>query len=321
MDKAVAILFLLWSTLAFGQFDPAGGEEGSFGIPSNSPFIVSWGDSIQVERGWQDASDTTLGKANQGFPSEALGASDNGAVSLGDGGAATYYLATPISDHQGFDFCVFENGFAWPGGHFLELAHVEVSSDGIHFVRFPSTSLAPTDVQFDNNAGMKSEWYHNLAGKHQAGYGTPFDLDELKDSTKIDISSITHIRIIDVVGSLDSNYGTYDSEGNIINDPWPTGFESSGFDLEALGILKENTLDVPFVARSSWNLPNPLHRGQIIEIPIGTDYAYLTTTEGRIVDRCENSINITMPVLPGYYYLTMHSKTLGTQTRKICVLP
>jgi hypothetical protein len=51
MDKAVAILFLLWSTLAFGQFDPAGGEEGSFGIPSNSPFIVSWGDSIQVERG------------------------------------------------------------------------------------------------------------------------------------------------------------------------------------------------------------------------------------------------------------------------------
>jgi hypothetical protein len=50
MDKAVAILFLFWSTFAFGQFDPAGGEEGSFGIPSNSPFIVSWGDSIQVER-------------------------------------------------------------------------------------------------------------------------------------------------------------------------------------------------------------------------------------------------------------------------------
>jgi hypothetical protein len=168
---------------------------------------------------------------------------------------------------------------------------------------------------------MKSEWYHNLAGKHQAGYGTPFDLDELKDSTKIDISSITHIRIIDVVGSLDSNYGTYDSEGNIINDPWPTGFESSGFDLEALGILKENTLDVPNVANSSWNLPNPLQRGQIIEMPNETDYAYLTTTEGRIVDRCENIINITMPVLPGYYYLTMHSKTLGTQTRKICVLP
>jgi hypothetical protein len=45
---------------------------------------------------------------------------------------------------------------------------------------------------------------HNLAGKHLKGYGTQFDLEELKDvSAVLDVNSVTHIRIIDVVGFVE----------------------------------------------------------------------------------------------------------------------
>jgi hypothetical protein len=62
---------------------------------------------------------------------------------------------------------------------YLELAFVEVSSDGINYFRFPATSLTPTDNQVSNTAYMNAANINNLAGKYIGGYGTPFDLDEL----------------------------------------------------------------------------------------------------------------------------------------------
>ena len=47
---------------------------------------------------------------------------------------------------------------------------------------------------------------NNLAGKYRALYGTPFDLEELSDYQAINIDSITHIRVIDVVGSIKEKY-------------------------------------------------------------------------------------------------------------------
>ena len=73
-------------------------------------------------------------------------------------------------------------------------------------------------------------------GKYRQGYGTPFDLADLSDkpevlSGDVDLSSISHVRIVDVVGD-----GTFlDSLGKVIYDPYPTS-GSAGFDLDAVGV-------------------------------------------------------------------------------------
>jgi hypothetical protein len=44
---------------------------------------------------------------------------------------------------------------------------------------------------------------------------------------------------VDVVGSITPAYATYDSQGNMVNDPWPTPYSSSGFDLDAVGVINQ----------------------------------------------------------------------------------
>src|SRR5690606_21046661 len=78
---------------------------------------------------------------------------------------------------------------------------------------------------------------NNLAGKYLLNYGTPFDLAELSGINGLDVQNITHIRIIDVVGSLNSVYVSRDTAGRKINDPYPTAFPQSGFDLDAVGAV------------------------------------------------------------------------------------
>jgi hypothetical protein len=53
----------------------------------------------------------------------------------------------------------------------------------------------------------------------------------------LDINNITHVKIIDVIGNINEPYSSYDSQGNIINDPFPTPFETGGFDLDAIGVI------------------------------------------------------------------------------------
>ena len=54
---------------------------------------------------------------------------------LGDDGSLVLTFPAPIADGAGPDFAVFENAFST---EFLELAFVEVSSDGTNFTRFPA---------------------------------------------------------------------------------------------------------------------------------------------------------------------------------------
>jgi hypothetical protein len=183
----------------------------------------------------------TAGQASAGNEKNAVGSGAvyNGVVSLGDGGSAILTFEKHVGNGMGFDFAVFENGFKETGGayDFLEFAFVEVSSDGQHFVRFPAQFVGDNAIQVPSFQPTDTRLYHNLAGKYTAGYGTPFDLEELKDSAGLDVNAITHIKIVDVVGSIDSRYATTDSKGRYINDPWPTEFESSGFDLDAVGVI------------------------------------------------------------------------------------
>jgi len=172
-----------------------------------------------------------------------------------------------IRNGKGYDFVVFENGWisqmntsggSVAGQMFAELGYVEVSSNGQDFVRFPAVSLTPERVGVYGTIQISN--IYNLAGKHPNAYGictgTPFDLQEIADDTKVisgnvDINNIKYVRIVDIPGSGDfrdkadryidpSTWPYWDCfVGNHpIYDAWPT-FGSGGFDLEAVGVLNE----------------------------------------------------------------------------------
>ena len=233
-----------------GSYAPQAGEEGSTAIRFNrSDIFVDWATGCEVVRGPVDISDPGQGYASYGTADQALGISGNnvyGVVSLGDGGYATLTFDAPIINGEGYDFAVFENGFTiqenpdvdpeWWNTDFLELAFVEVSSDGENFFRFDAVSETQTDHQVQ---GIDATEIHNFASKYTLGWGTPFDLEELVGISGLDLNDITHVRVMDVVGSLDDAYAGYDSLGNKINDPWRTAGWTGGFDLDAIGVINQ----------------------------------------------------------------------------------
>lgn len=247
-EMLIRVAFLLVSILlgnqvmSQGPFPPAAGQPGSTAIHKDHPSFQSWAAGSQVVRGWVNIADTSVyvGGSNRvsfGRYSDALGPAEGTSVnviSLGDAGTITLTFDRPVINGPGFDFAVFENGFT---DNFLELGFVEVSSDGQKFVRFPAVSLTQTQTQVGTFGLLDPTYLHNLGGKYRQGYGTPFDLNDLADSSGIDLNNIRFVRIRDVIGSIDPQFATYDSQGNIINDPFPTPFESGGFDLDAVGII------------------------------------------------------------------------------------
>lgn len=217
------------------------GTEGCTAVRFDSCIVAAWATGCTVVRGPVDITDPDGPRVRYGADSMAIGPAGTvttRAVSLGDGGVATLTFAEPIRNIPGPDFAVFENSF---NDSFLELGFVEVSSDGERFVRFRATSLTPTDVQVGSNGSIDPTLLNNLAGKYRVGYGTPFDLEELRDSAAIDINSVTHVRIVDVVGTVDPQFATRDAKGRIVNDPWPTRdtmWASGGFDLTGVAVLQ-----------------------------------------------------------------------------------
>ena len=216
-------------------------------VHRNSKAITGWATSCVVLRGYVRADDPGAGLASFGKAEDATGPADNYVVSLGDGGMAILSFSEPITNKPGPDFAVFENSF---DGKYLELAFVEVSTDSIRWVRFPSVSDTQVTTQTGSFGTLDPNKINNLAGKHPVMYGTPFWLEDIADSAGIDIENINYIRVIDVVGSIDPVYASYDSRGNIINDPWPTPFPQSGFDLDAVAVIDislvgidDNTID------------------------------------------------------------------------------
>lgn len=240
MKQLITIIFsVIISLPVAAQFAPQAGVAGSTAIHKSDNSIVGWANDCTVERGWMDIADQSQGKASHGSAINATGAPNSIIVSLGDAGTAVVTFEAPIYNGDGPDFAVFENGFvnpADPEEAFLELAFVEVSSDGVNYVRFPATSLTDTPQVPGAGVYMNARKVNNLAGKYRSNYGTPFDLEELKGNPELDIDNITHIRLVDVVGDLGSN-GSEDKDGNKINDPYPTPFPSSGFDLDAVGAM------------------------------------------------------------------------------------
>lgn len=233
-----------------GTYAPQVGQPDSRGIPYTNSSFKEWASSVvSFTRGPEDISVPSDGLASFGSPSNALGPANNDTsrvVSLGDGGSITLGFNTPIANGSGYDFAVFENGFlsGAPGLAYLELATVAVSSDGVHFFTFPDVSETQTTTQVGPFGLLDASNLHDLAGKYIAGYGTGFDLSEIAGvSPYLNVNDVTEVRITDVVGSINPLYGTRDSRGNLINDPWPTPFASSGFDLNGVGVI--NVASVP----------------------------------------------------------------------------
>jgi hypothetical protein len=208
-----------------GPYAPAAGQPGSTAIDKTDPAIVAWA------TGYQDYVIGTDLDATWQTPDKALGPAVGDSfdiVSLGRGGRITLTFANPITDGAGFDFAVFENGFI---DTFLELAYVEVSSNGTDFFRFANDSLTPDPV--GGFGSLDPTNINGLAGKYRQGFGTPFDLAELAGASPLlDVASVGYVRIVDIVGD-----GTYlDSSGDVIYDLYPTT-GSAGFDLEAIAVL------------------------------------------------------------------------------------
>lgn len=241
MKQTFILIFILLNTPAVAQFAPQQGLPGSTAISATSSLFTTWASGCHISRGYLNVDTPTLGYVTNGDSSLAIGPADHSIVSLGDSGVAVLTFPGVIFNGPGPDFAVFENGFinaANDSQAFLELAFVEVSSDGVNYQRFPATSLTQTNVQIPGSGVYSyANLLNNLAGKYIGGYGTPFDLDDLPASSLIDKNSISHVRLIDVVGAISGPHASHDMNGRVVNDPFPSSFATGGFDLDAVGVI------------------------------------------------------------------------------------
>ncbi len=286
MNKFLFFLVLFPAISHAQSFHPAPGNAGTNAIKKDSSCFVGWATGGTVTRGFIDIADTTAtfggsNRASFGNLTNALGPATGSltdVLSLGDSGVATLSFNQFITDGPGVDFAIFENGFA---DNYIEMAHVEVSSDGIHFFRFPSTTEVPTAAQASNSTYTDCRMIDNLAGKYRIGYGTPFDLSDLPNDPDLNKSAVQFVRIIDVIGAI-SDHTTTDQFGTVINDPYPTPFESGGFDLEAIGIINAtlglNDLELLTIGA----FPNPATDEVQITLP-GEAILNLYSSDGRLL--------------------------------------
>jgi hypothetical protein len=241
-------------------------------IPGSSPLFREWANSIDPTRTQfapRGSSVITLTGTN------SLGDLDAAEIAAGASpGYLTVTFPRGIRNGAGADFAVFENGFSFgsPNGLFAEFAYVEASSNGVDFARFPSvyTNTAPVALS-GPFAGFDVSNVHNLAGKHAAGFGTPFNLDDLAAdplvaSGDVTLANIKYLKLVDIPG----NGAFVDSFGNGILDNWLT-VGSGGFDFrlpvgQGVGVINavpEPAADIALIigaAPFAWQSRNRRYR-------------------------------------------------------------
>lgn len=248
-------------------FDNNNSTVGTAAIHYQSPQIKAWATSVvSVNFGkYFDVSGYDYGDYDWKVPERAIGPATGdhyyGVVPLGSGGDITLYFSSGISNGDGFDFVIFENAdFAG----FAELAYVEVSSDGEHFVRFPNMFLGTSKITAFGNTSYPQLSY-NLGSKYHKDYGHGYDLAELEyaynyimsedsefsdeykdaflaDYQYLDLENVNYVRIVDIPGRGSGDEARYDSFGNVIYDPYRTT-GTPGFDLQGVGVI--NTIVIP----------------------------------------------------------------------------
>ncbi|MEO6989424.1 MAG: hypothetical protein ABI239_12360, partial [Aquihabitans sp.] len=121
-----------WNSTADGSPSPA--------VDKASTDIVGW---MTGHSEYTAGANVTPNFQN---PTNAYGPITGSLVVLGDHGSITATFDAPLTDGPGYDLAVFENGFASGVNDFLEVAYLEVSSDGTNFVRFDTASRRATPV-------------------------------------------------------------------------------------------------------------------------------------------------------------------------------
>jgi len=291
----------------------------------DSSAFIGWASYCTISRGYINIADTTIkyngvNKATYGSYLYASGPADELVVSLGDHGSALLTFDSPIVNRPGPDFAVFENAF---GDNFLELAFVEVSSDGQRFVRFPAVSLTQDTLQIPTFGTLDATKINNLAGKYRLTYGTPFDLEEIKDSSGIDLGHITQVRVVDAVGCLQVPFASIDSQGHKINDPWPTPFDTGGFDLDAVGVIHNAAQGIDESSQLSaiGIFPNPVVERMTIISPLtGRVDLKITDQLGRVLLRgtLERKKSFDLSAFqPGIYIITFSLEAGASISKKI----
>lgn len=256
---------------AVGIFAPAAGQAGSQAIAADDPTIAGWASEFsnyqvgaEVDAGFQTPARALGAAGDSDGDGETSFTSD--IVSLGRGGQITLMFDTPLTDGPGFDFAVFENSFS---DGFLELARVEVSSNGVDFFAFDAFSLSPGPVGGFGSVDPTN--IEQVAGKYRGGFGTPFDLEQLAGTPGLDVSRVGFVRLVDIIGDGSSPNdldparlaawlgippedlapALVDIAANApaaIYDPFPT-VGSAGFDLDAVAAI--NLLPIP-VPGAAW---------------------------------------------------------------------
>lgn len=230
--------------------------------------VVSYAPTAGVDPLWADPNKALGPATGNNFDIVSLGDLNRSQIDSNQPpGQITLAFGETIRNGNGYDFAIFENGLisqmntsggSVAGEMFAELGYVEVSSNGQDFARFPAVSLTPGLVGQYGTIQISN--IYNLAGKHpNAGgicTGTPFDLEEIADDSKVisgavDINNIKYVRIVDIPGSGDFRdeagrhidpstlpFRAHYVSSHPIYDAWVT-FGSGGFDLEAIGVLNE----------------------------------------------------------------------------------
>ncbi|AKB30298.1 Chitin binding protein [Methanosarcina siciliae T4/M] len=268
------------------------------GIPANSTRFTTWASKAidyspspqEIDGGFANPN------ASLGYP-----AGTYGVVCLGDltqemidsgidPGSIIVGFNVTIVNGDGHDFAVFENGFGTNDGIFGELGYVEVSTNGVTFARFPSISL--TSEATGGYGTFDSTDIYNLAGKHAALWGTPFDLSDLAQSSEVlsgavDLDNINYVRVVDIPGTGDFK----DSLGNPIYDAWLT-WGTGGFDLDAVGVINSQpkALDGFSASPTSGNAPLTV---QFTDLSVGTNsWAWDFDNDGDVDSTEQNPTHI-----------------------------
>jgi len=284
---------------------------GGFLNPDNyvNPLFFDWAASVTnyspapgVGSSWSNPALALGPVTGNNFDVVSLGDLSSSQISAGTPpGTLTLHFTNPIRNLDGADFVIFENSFiagsntggAGAGGVDADLAYVEVSSDGVNFVRFPSRSMTPGLVGPYGTIDPTNVF--NLVGKHVNAYGqswgTPFDLSE------VGLDSVSYIRIVDIPGS-----GAFlDSTGQPIYDAWLT-IGSGGVDIEAVGTISRL---MTFSQWQDWNGLAGASRGATADpdgdgVPNLLEYAF-----SRQPNRVESNPALTsVAIVNGYMVIT-----------------
>lgn len=253
LEPAILAGWLVSAPLSAGPYAPGPLFDGTTAIDAfaddamekRNPELTAWAHAVVSYSPGENVSQVFQTPEGALGPTDFTGSYSAGSdttITLGDGGSITLSFANPIYDTDGFDLVVFENGISTSAGRgFFELAFVEVSTDGIVFLRFPARSTTPIPTSPYAFLELDPTNLDGMAGKYPATYGTPFDFAWLG------LASVSHVRIVDIFG----NGGTLDADGKQIFDPYPTS-GSAGFDLDAVAAHVTQRYDTWRKARFAW---------------------------------------------------------------------